>query len=96
MKAAACYKTEVRQRGQVTIPKRIRDASGFDEGRAVTIISLGESILLTPKRLELDEARREIRKIVRATGMSADKVLAGLEDERQSLFEELYGLKKSE
>lgn len=96
MKAAACYKTEVRQRGQVTIPKRIRDASGFEEGRAVTIISLGESILLTPKRLELDEARREIRKIVRATGVSADKVLAGLDDERQSLFEELYGLKKSE
>lgn len=96
MKVAACYKTEVRQRGQVTIPKRIREASGFEEGRAVTIISLGESILLTPKRLELDEARREIRKIVRATGMSADKVLAGLDDERQSLFEELYGLKKSE
>ena len=95
MKAAACYKTEVRQRGQVTIPKRIREESGFEEGRAVTIISLGESILLTPKRLELDEARREIRKIVRATGMSADKVLAGLGEERQSLFEELYGAKKS-
>jgi AbrB family looped-hinge helix DNA binding protein len=96
MKTAANYKTEVRQRGQVTIPKRIREASGFEEGRAVTIISLGESILLTPKRLELEEARREIRKIVRATGMSADKVLAGLDEERQALFEELYGAKKPE
>jgi AbrB family looped-hinge helix DNA binding protein len=94
MKPAACYKAEVRQRGQVTIPKRVREASGLEEGRAVTIIPLGESILLTPKRLELEEARREIRKILRATGMSAEKVLVGLGDERQSLFEELYGSKK--
>ncbi len=50
-----------------------------------------ENILLTTKRLELDEARREIRKIVRVTGMSADKVLAGLDDERQALFADLYG-----
>jgi len=50
-----------------------------------------ENILLTTKRLELDEVRREIRKIVRATGMSADKVLAGLDEERQAHFAELYG-----
>ncbi|NVO00728.1 MAG: AbrB/MazE/SpoVT family DNA-binding domain-containing protein [Geobacteraceae bacterium] len=94
MKAATCYKTEMRQRGQVTIPKQLRESSGFDEGRSVSIISLGECILMTPKRLDLEEARIEIRKIVRATGMSADKVLAGLNDERQTLFEELYGTKK--
>lgn len=94
MKAATCYKTEIRQRGQVTIPKQIRESGCFDEGQTVSIISLGESILMTPKRMDLDEARMEIRKILRATGMSAEKVLAGLGGERQNLFEELYGAKK--
>jgi AbrB family looped-hinge helix DNA binding protein len=90
MKAATAYKTEIRQRGQVTIPKSVRDASGLDEGCSVTLIPLGESILIAPQRLGLDEARIKIQQIIRATGMSPDEVLAGLATERQALFEEIY------
>jgi AbrB family looped-hinge helix DNA binding protein len=91
MKAARSCVTEIRQRGQLTIPKNIREASRLEEGQEVSIIPLGDSILVTPKRLELDEARRQIRTIIRATGLAADDVLAGLEEERAALFEELYG-----
>jgi len=90
MKTARAYKTEIRQRGQVTIPKNVRDASGLDEGCSVTLIPLGESILIAPQKLGLDEARRMIQQIIRATGMTPDEVLAGLASERQELFEELY------
>ncbi|MBT0652699.1 AbrB/MazE/SpoVT family DNA-binding domain-containing protein [Geomobilimonas luticola] len=93
MKAARSCVTEIRQRGQLTIPKNIREASRLEEGQEVSIIPLGDSILVTPKRLELDEARRQIRTIIRATGLAADDVLAGLEEERAALFEELYGKK---
>ncbi len=90
MKTATAYKTEIRQRGQVTIPKSVREASGLDEGSSVTLIPLGESILIAPQKLGLDEARRRIQQAIRATGMSPDEVLAGLSSERQALFEELY------
>ncbi len=90
MKTATAYKTEIRQRGQVTIPKSVREASGLDEGCSVTLIPLGESILIAPQKLGLDEARRRIQQAIRATGMSPDEVLAGLSSERQALFEELY------
>ena len=93
MKAARSCVTEIRQRGQLTIPKNIREASRLEEGQEVSIIPLGDSILVTPKRLELDEARRKIRTIIRATGLAAVDVLAGLEEERAALFEELYGKK---
>jgi AbrB family looped-hinge helix DNA binding protein len=83
--------TEIRHRGQITIPKGIRQGSHMEEGQQVSIIPLGDSILITPKRLELDEARREIRRILRATGVSAAEVLAGIADERENLFGELYG-----
>ncbi len=90
MKSSTAYTTEIRQRGQVTIPKRIRDASGLDEGCSVTLIPLGESVLIAPQKLGLDEARRKIQQAIRATGVSPDEVLAGLTSERQTLFEDLY------
>jgi len=94
MKAATAYKTEIRQRGQVTIPKSVRDASGLDEGCSVTLIPLGESILIAPQKLGLDEARRKIQQAIRATGMPPDEVLAGLTAERQALFEDIYAKRR--
>ena len=94
MRTATAYKTEIRQRGQVTIPKSVRVASGLDEGCSVTLIPLGESILIAPQKLGLDEARRMIQQTIRATGMTPDEVLAGLASERQTLFEELYAKRR--
>jgi AbrB family looped-hinge helix DNA binding protein len=86
--------TEIRSRGQITIPKSIREVSHLEEGQAVSIIPLGDGVLITPKRLDLDEARRRIRGILKASGLSAQAVLEGLEEEREGLFEELYGSRK--
>ena len=55
---------------------------------------MGDSVIITPKRLELDEARRQIRKIMKASGLSEKELLKGLEEERELLYEETYGRKK--
>ncbi|HSA94890.1 MAG TPA: hypothetical protein VLJ16_02480, partial [Acidobacteriota bacterium] len=65
----------------------------LDDGEAVTIIPVGEAILVTPKKLGLDEARREIRKLMKKYGVTAADLLEGLEEERADLFEEAYGTK---
>jgi hypothetical protein len=59
----------------------------------VTIIPVGDSILVTPKKLGLDEARREIRKLMKRAGVSLDDLLDGLKEERAKLYEETYGPK---
>jgi AbrB family looped-hinge helix DNA binding protein len=89
------YKAEIKARGQLTIPKKIREEGNLYEGETVSIIPVGDSILVTPKRLELDEARREIRKIMKASGATLDELLGGIEEERGALFEETYGKKKT-
>jgi AbrB family looped-hinge helix DNA binding protein len=89
------YKAEIRARGQLTIPKEVREKGPLYEGETVSIIPVGDSILVTPQRLALDEARREIRKIMRASGITLEELLDGLEDERKFLFEETYGAKKT-
>lgn len=85
--------TEIKPRGQLTIPKKIREMSHLEEGQVVSIIPVGDSIIITPKRLDLDEARREIRKILKASGLSVEEVMVGLKNERENLYEEIYGKK---
>jgi AbrB family looped-hinge helix DNA binding protein len=84
---------EIKSRGQLTIPKKIREISRLEEGQIVSIIPVGDSVIITPKRLELDEARRQIKKILKESGLSAEEVLAGLREERETLFKETYGKK---
>lgn len=95
MKDIKPYKAEIRARGQLTIPKEVREKGPLYEGETVSIIPIGNSILVTPQRLDLDEARREIRKIMRASGVTLEDLLDGLEDERESLFEDTYGEEKT-
>jgi AbrB family looped-hinge helix DNA binding protein len=93
MARSEVFTAEIKTRGQLTIPKKIRDARHLEEGQIVSLIPVGDSIIVTPKRLELDEARREIRKIMKATGLSADDLIEGLREERENLFQETYGRK---
>ena len=93
MQTARSITAEIKSRGQLTIPKRIRVMSRLEEGQIVSIIPVGDSVIITPKRLELDEARREMKKIVRASGASLEDLLAGLKEEREKLYRETYGKK---
>lgn len=90
MEAPKSLVREIKARGQLTIPKKIREASRLEAGRLVSIIPVGDSIIITPNRLELDEARHEIKRILRDSGLSADEVLEGLKEERDALYKESY------
>ena len=86
---------EIKARGQLTIPKKIRDSSHLEEGQVVTVIPVGDSVIITPRRLTLDEARRQIKMILRDAGCSAEEVLAELKEERDLVYKEIYGEKAS-
>ena len=86
--------TEIKSRGQLTIPKKIRVMGHLEEGQVVSIIPVGDSVIITPRRLELDEARREIRKLLKASPrLSEEDLLKGLQEEREKLYQETYGEK---
>ena len=95
MEAVKVSIAEIKARGQLTIPKKIREMSHLEEGQVVSIIPVGDSLVITPKRLELDEARREIKKILKASKLSPEDLLAGLKEEREDLYKEKYGKKKA-
>ena len=84
---------EIKARGQLTIPKRIREMSHIEEGQVVYLIPVGDSVIITPKRLELDEAGRQIRRIMKESGLTVEDVLTGIKEERETLYKETYGKK---
>ncbi|HZX35605.1 MAG TPA: AbrB/MazE/SpoVT family DNA-binding domain-containing protein [Thermodesulfobacteriota bacterium] len=84
---------EIKSRGQLTIPKKIRERSHLEEGQAVSIISVGDSVIVTPRRLTLDEARVRIGRMLKESGLSAEEVLKGLKEERETVYKETYGKK---
>ena len=93
MQMVKAITTEIKSRGQLTIPKKIRAVTRLEEGQVVSIIPLGESVLITPQKLELEEARREIRKVLKTSGLSVEDLLKGLKEEREKLYQETYGRK---
>jgi AbrB family looped-hinge helix DNA binding protein len=94
MEAAKTATAEIKARGQLTIPKKIREMSHMEEGSLVSIVPVGDSLVITPKRIELDEARRQLRKLLKASGVTIGELVEGLKEERGELFKETYGAKK--
>ena len=94
MEAAKTTTAEIKARGQLTIPKKIREMSHMEEGSLVSIVPVGDSLVITPKRIELDEARRQLGKLLKASGLTIGELLEGLKEERDALFKETYGTKK--
>ena len=93
METGRSFTAEIKSRGQLTIPKKIRVMGHLEEGQIVSIIPVGDSVIITPRRLELDEARREIKKILKTSGLTSKDLLAGLEEERGKVYQEAYGKK---
>ena len=93
VQTARSITAEIKSRGQLTIPKKIRVMSRLEEGQIVSIIPVGDSVIITPKRLGLDEARREMKKILNASGVSLEDLLAGVKEEREKLHQGTYGKK---
>lgn len=93
MKALKPFTTEIRARGQLTIPKKLREMTHMEEDERVQIIPVGDSLIITPRSLELDEARRQIKKMLRKSGLSIEKLLDGLAEERETLNREIHDKK---
>lgn len=94
MDDAKPYSAEVKSRGQLTIPKKIREAGGLEEGQSVTIIPIGDSLLVTPRTLKLEDVRRELRKMLRSSGLSLKDLLDGLDEERSRARDVTHAGKK--
>lgn len=74
---------EVAQRGQVTLPKALRDQYGIKSGQQLTVIDLGGAFLLSPKTSKVDALCDQIHDGLLQEGASLEGLLAELRAQRE-------------
>jgi bifunctional DNA-binding transcriptional regulator/antitoxin component of YhaV-PrlF toxin-antitoxin module len=82
---------QMRGKGTITFPAKLRSKYKLQEGEVFTIIDLGGgSFLLKPKVLEVDVFARKISKSLKDENIDMDEWLEILREEREKLFKETY------
>jgi AbrB family looped-hinge helix DNA binding protein len=78
------------RRGQLTIPKEVREALKLDEETQLSVFVVGQCLMLTPKRLTRAALAKEVEKSMSKKGLSLEDLLHDLKAERQRYIKERY------
>lgn len=83
----------VQEKGQVTIPTKLRKKLNIKKGDTVMVIETKDGLLIKPAEVVLTEALDDIGKALKAEGITLDQWIERGRDVRGKLLEEMYGLK---
>lgn len=61
---------QIRQRGTVTLPVKLREKYGLRDGDPVTIVDLGGVVLLTPRVLTVPRIAKELERLRKKKGLT--------------------------
>jgi AbrB family looped-hinge helix DNA binding protein len=85
------YNIRVRQRGQMTIPHKVRDELLIEEGDVLTLVRIGDTLLLSPASLKGPELADEFARLMAEKELSLADLLADLPQIREEIYRERYG-----
>ena len=80
----ASYDSGLAQRGQMTLPKALRDQYQLRVGQPFTIIDLNGKFLVVPKKSRTDEVCNQLRDELLASWATLSDMLAELRSNRES------------
>ncbi len=78
--------TRVDENGRLTIPAEYRDELGLVPGASVTLVRVGDTLLMIPENAELAGAFDRVADFFRVAGLRQEEVLAELARIRQDEF----------
>jgi bifunctional DNA-binding transcriptional regulator/antitoxin component of YhaV-PrlF toxin-antitoxin module len=78
-------------RGQLTIPKEVRQALKLDQEDHLSVFVVGRCLVLTPKRLLGPALAKEVARSMKAKGLTLEDVLRDLKEERRRYNQERDG-----
>ena len=81
----------LREKGQFTVPAKIRKSMGIQEDDLLTVFQWGNSFIAIPGELVVQEEARAIVRLMKEKGITLEDLLVGLEEERAAIYEERYG-----
>ena len=84
------YPIQARQRGQVTIPRRLRESLAIKDGDTLTVFQVGDALILTPRQLRTTELIDRMAEMLEQSGMTLNDLLADLPRIREEIYRERY------
>jgi AbrB family looped-hinge helix DNA binding protein len=83
----------IQEKGQVTIPTKIRRKLNLRKGDMVMFVETDAGVLIKPAELIVTEALDKIGEALKADGISREKWNKRSREIRKQLLKEMYGLK---
>jgi len=83
-------RVRIRSRGQLTIPRDIREALNIDEEEDLTVFRVGKVLVMTPKRLQRASLSKQIEREMKRRGLTLRDLIADLRTQRERYIEEVY------
>ncbi|MHB8482551.1 MAG: AbrB/MazE/SpoVT family DNA-binding domain-containing protein [Nitrospiria bacterium] len=78
-------------RGQLTIPASLRKELHLNEETTLSIVKVGDALVLTPKKLTSDKLAKKAEKELKKSRLSLNDLLKDLEKQRSRYNKETYG-----
>ncbi len=82
---------QVRDRWQMTLPADIRRKIGLRRGDIFTVVQVGDTVILTRKKLVVPDLADKVAQIIAEQGVTLDELLDELDTQRRRYREEKYG-----
>lgn len=73
------------EQGQIIVPQVVQDHLNLTEGDMLTMIQVGELVLLTPRQLQVPLLADKITAIMEDEGVNLADLLTGLQAEREAI-----------
>ena len=78
------FQVQVVRRGIITLPKELREKNRFEEGDMLTLIDLGDGVVvISPQRSRVEEISNKLAKEWQASGENLESMLQTLREVRQ-------------
>ena len=84
------YAIQIRQRGQMTIPRRLRESLAIEAGDTLTVFQVGDALLLTPRPLQTPQLIERLADMLDESGLTLADLLADLPRIREEIYRERY------
>lgn len=78
-------------RGQLTIPASMRKDLRLEEDASLTVVKVGDVLLLTPRKLIGDTIAKKAARGMKQAGLKLDDLLADLKKQRERYNRERNG-----
>ncbi len=85
------FPIRLEKEGQITVPQAVQDQLNLTEGDTLTLLQIGDLVLLTPKNLQVSQLADQITAIREDEGVDLTDLLDGIKTERTAIWQEQQG-----